>query len=81
MRDEDGEIVAAVLAMTDATIHQRQEERLTYLVGLLDNTEDAIVALDAEWFVTVWTRAPSASTTGRRMRWSAVTRLRSPAWR
>jgi PAS domain S-box-containing protein len=54
VRDEDGEIVAAVLTMADATEQKRQEERLAYLAGLLDNTEDAIVALDAEWFVTVW---------------------------
>jgi PAS domain S-box-containing protein len=54
VRDRDGEIVAAVVAMADVTERKREEERLTYLAGLLDNTEDAIVALDAEWFVTVW---------------------------
>jgi PAS domain-containing protein len=54
VRDKDGEIVAAVLSMTEITESKREEERLTYLTGLLDNTEDAIVALDAEWFVTVW---------------------------
>ncbi|MEA2247596.1 MAG: hypothetical protein QOH46_2125 [Solirubrobacteraceae bacterium] len=54
VRDKDGEIVAAVLAMTDVTEHKRQEERLTYLAGLLDTTEDGIVAFDAEWYVTVW---------------------------
>jgi PAS domain S-box-containing protein len=54
VRDQGGAIVAAVLAMTDVTEQKRQEERLTHLAGLLDNTEDAIVALDAEWFVTVW---------------------------
>jgi PAS domain S-box-containing protein len=54
VRDKDGEIVASVLAMADITEHKRQEERLTHLAGLLDNTEDAIVAVDARWFVTVW---------------------------
>jgi PAS domain S-box-containing protein len=54
VRDTGGEIVAAVLAMGDITEHRREEERLCYMAGLLDNTEDAIVAFDAQWFVTVW---------------------------
>jgi PAS domain S-box-containing protein len=54
--DDDGRIIAGVLVMTDVTERKRQEERLTYLAGLLDNTEDAIVALDAGWFVTVWNK-------------------------
>jgi PAS domain S-box-containing protein len=54
VRDGHGEIAGAVLTMTDVTERKLQEERLTYLAGLLDNTEDAIVALDAQWFVTVW---------------------------
>ena len=49
-----GAIVGGVLVMTDVTEQKAEAERLTYLAGLLDNTEDAIVALDAEWFVTVW---------------------------
>lgn len=49
-----GAIVGAVLVMTDVTEQKAEAERLTYLAGLLDNTEDAIVALDAEWFITVW---------------------------
>ncbi len=54
VRDAAGEIVAAALTMTDVTERRREETRLAYLAGLLDNTEDAIVAFDAEWFVTVW---------------------------
>jgi PAS domain S-box-containing protein len=54
VREKDGEIVAAVLTQTDVTERKDQEERLVYLAGLLDNTEDAIVAFDDEWFVTVW---------------------------
>jgi PAS domain S-box-containing protein len=54
VRGKDGEIVAAVVAMADVTALKLQAERGTYLVGLLDNTEDAIVALDAQWFITVW---------------------------
>src|SRR3954447_1548263 len=54
VRDPAGQIVAAVLVQTDVTERKREETRLAYLAGLLDSTEDAIVALDAEWFVTVW---------------------------
>src|SRR4051794_21122157 len=56
VRDAAGEIVAAALSMTDVTERRREEARLAYLAGLLDNTEDAIVAFDAEWLVTVWNR-------------------------
>ena len=56
VRDAAGEIVAAALTMTDVTERRREEARLAYLAGLLDNTEDAIVAFDAEWLVTVWNR-------------------------
>src|SRR4051812_5003104 len=49
-----GAIVGGVLVMTDLTEQKAEAERLTYLAGLLGNTEDAIVALDAEWFITVW---------------------------
>jgi PAS domain S-box-containing protein len=54
VRGERGEIVAAVLAMTDVTEQKRQEQRLTHLAGLLDNTEDAVVALDERYVITVW---------------------------
>src|SRR4051812_28724440 len=56
VRDATGEIVAAALTMTDVTERRREEARLAYLAGLLDNTEDAVVAFDDEWLVTVWNR-------------------------
>ena len=39
-----GAIVGGVLVMTDVTEQKAEAERLTYLAGLLDNAEDAIVA-------------------------------------
>jgi PAS domain S-box-containing protein len=54
--DDGGQIVAAVAVTRDVTEQKRQEERLTYLAGLLENTDDAVVALDAEWYVTVWNK-------------------------
>src|SRR3954463_4729999 len=56
VRDPAGEIVAAVLTQTDVTEGKREETRLAYLAGLLNNSEDAVVAFDAEWLVTVWNR-------------------------
>jgi PAS domain S-box-containing protein len=54
--DNDRRIVAGVLVMTDVTEQKLQEEHLTYLAGLLDNTEDAIVASDSAWLVTMWNK-------------------------
>lgn len=76
VRDEHGEIVAAVLSMTDITDRKRQEERLTYLADLLDNTEDGVVAMDERYFLTVWNRGPSGSRAGRRRRSSVGTPTR-----
>jgi PAS domain S-box-containing protein len=56
VRDNDGEIVAAVLAMTDVTEHKHQEERLAYLAGMLEHTEDGIVAIDERYLITVWNK-------------------------
>ncbi len=82
VRDVHGEIVAAVLTMTDVTDRKRQEERLTYLAGLLDNTEDGIVAMDEDYFLTVWNRGAerlygwrAAEVVGRHVNEVAVTSL------
>ena len=76
MRDRHGEIVAAVLTMTDITNRKRQEERLTYLAGLLDNTEDGVVAMDERYFLRSGTRGPSGSTAGTRRRSLVGTSMR-----
>jgi PAS domain S-box-containing protein len=54
--DDEGQLVAGVLVMNDVTAERAREERLAYHAGLLDNTEDAIVALDSEWYVTMWNK-------------------------
>ena len=82
VRDEQGEIVAAVLTMTDITERKREEERLTYLAGLLDNTEDGVVAMDERYFLTVWNEGVerlygwrAAEVAGRHANEVAVTNL------
>jgi PAS domain S-box-containing protein len=52
--DDGGAIVAAVVVTSDVTAEKVQEERLIYLAGLLENTEDAVVAMDERYFLTVW---------------------------
>src|SRR3954447_26386429 len=51
-----GAIVGAVLVMTDLTEQKAEAERPTYLAGLLDNAEDAIVAMDDGYLLTIWNR-------------------------
>ena len=72
VRDAAGEIVAAALTMTDVTERRREEARLAYLAGLLDNTEDAIVAFDDEWLVRCGTGRRTPVRAGRRTRCWAV---------
>jgi PAS domain S-box-containing protein len=52
--DDGGEIVAAVAVTRDVTEQKRREKRLGYLAGLLENTEDAVVAMDERYLLTVW---------------------------
>ncbi len=82
VRDEHGKIVAAVLTMTDITERKRQEERLTNLAGLLDNTDDGVVAMDERYFLTVWNKGAerlygwkAAEVLGRHVNDVAVTSL------
>src|SRR3954463_15988926 len=74
VRDAAGQIVAAALTMTDVTERRGEEARLAYLAGLLDNTEDAIVAFDDEWLLTVWNRGAE-----RLYGWTAEETLRRQA--
>jgi PAS domain S-box-containing protein len=54
VRDEDSRIVAAVVAQSDVTEDKLREQRFVYLAGLLDNTEDAVVAMDTRYVLTAW---------------------------
>jgi PAS domain S-box-containing protein len=54
--EDDGQIVAVVLAMTDVTEQKRQEDLLTYFAELLENSEDAVVAMDDRYLLCVWSK-------------------------
>jgi PAS domain S-box-containing protein len=54
--DDGGEIVAAVAVTRDVSEQKRREQRLGYLAGLLENTEDAVVAMDERYVLTVWNK-------------------------
>ena len=40
----------------DVTEQRRQEEALAYLAGMLDNTEDGVVAMNEGYVLTVWNK-------------------------
>jgi PAS domain S-box-containing protein len=48
------EIVGGLLVMQDITEQKRADEERAYLAGLLENTEDAVVAMDERYVVTAW---------------------------
>ena len=54
--DDGGQIIAAVVVTRDVTELKRREDRLRYLAGMLENTEDAIVAMDDELVLTAWNK-------------------------
>lgn len=52
--DRRGRIAGAVVVARDVTEEKRSEEQLAYLLPLLDHSEDAIIAGDAESRVIAW---------------------------
>jgi PAS domain S-box-containing protein len=54
--DDGGRLVAAVAVTRDVTEQRRQEEGLAYLAGMLENTEDGVVAMNEGYVLTVWNK-------------------------
>jgi PAS domain S-box-containing protein len=54
--DSEGQIVAGVSVTRDVTEESHRQERGAFLEGLLQSTEDGIIAVNAGGFVTVWNR-------------------------
>jgi PAS domain S-box-containing protein len=54
VRDEDDEVVAAVVTMTDVTERRRVEDERRSHASLLENIDDAVVGTDADYRVTAW---------------------------
>jgi PAS domain S-box-containing protein len=57
IRDEAGDVVAGVLALVDITGDRQIAERLAYYDRLLETTEDAVIAVNPEMRITLWSRA------------------------
>ena len=51
-----GGSTGAVLVTRDVSRRKRAQEQLAYLLPMLDQTEDAIIAFDPLWRVTAWNR-------------------------
>lgn len=57
VRDESGEIVAAVGAVADVTEDRHVAERLACYDRLLESSEDAVIAVDPQLRITLWSQA------------------------
>jgi PAS domain S-box-containing protein len=53
---EDGKIVAAVVVARDVSELRRSREQLAYLLPMLDQTGDAIIAFDPQWRLIAWNK-------------------------
>ena len=71
---EDGNMSAALVVARDVTEQKRSHEQLAYLLPMLDHTEDAIVANDAQWHITAWNKGAE-----RIYGWTAEEALGRPA--
>jgi PAS domain S-box-containing protein len=60
VRDDNGEIVAAVLAMADVTALKRHEERSVHLAEVLDHTQDGVLVTDDRFVLTAWNKGAAA---------------------
>jgi PAS domain S-box-containing protein len=71
IHDEHGRLTGAVVVSRDVSGRRRAQEKLAYLLPMLDQTEDAIIAFDPLWRVTAWNRGAE-----RMYGWSAEEALR-----
>jgi PAS domain S-box-containing protein len=54
IHDKNGRLTGAVVVTRDVSGRKRAHEQLPYLLPMLDQTEDAIIAFDPLWRVTAW---------------------------
>jgi PAS domain S-box-containing protein len=54
IHDKTGRLAGAVVVTRDVSGRDRAQEQLAYLLPMLDQTEDAIIAFDPRWRVTAW---------------------------
>jgi PAS domain S-box-containing protein len=56
IHDENGRLTGAAAVTRDVSGSKHAQEQLAYLLPMLDQTEDAIIAFDPRWRVTAWNR-------------------------
>jgi PAS domain S-box-containing protein len=71
IHDENGRLTGAVQVTRDVSGRKSAQEQLAYLLPMLDQTEDAIIAFDPLWRVTAWNQGAE-----RMYGWSAEEALR-----
>jgi PAS domain S-box-containing protein len=54
IHDENGRLTGAVVVTRDVSGRKHAQAQLAYLLPMLDQTEDAIIAFDPLWRVTAW---------------------------
>jgi PAS domain S-box-containing protein len=72
--DDQGRLGGAVLVARDVSDEQRSRDQLAYLLAMLDHTEEAIIACDAQWRINAWNRGAE-----RMYGWTAAEVLGQPA--
>lgn len=74
LRDDSGKIVAGLAVMVDITQDRRVADRLASYGRLLETSEDAVIAVDPQRRITLWSRAAE-----RLYGWSAAEVLGRPS--
>lgn len=68
---EDGEVVRAVLCITDATERRARDAALRHLAAIVDTTRDAVLSTDAAGSIRTWNRGAELRLGTRSKRCSA----------
>jgi PAS domain S-box-containing protein len=74
LHDARGTLIAAISVTRDVTEQRRSGRRLGLYAGLVDNTDDAVIALDEQYVVTGWNKGAE-----RMFGWTAEEVMGRPA--
>jgi PAS domain-containing protein len=81
IHDDEGRIVAGMAIYSEITEQKRSDQDLTYYAYLRVNTQDAFIATDELYIITIWNKgAEERYTAGQRRKCWVVASWRSLAW-